>query len=204
MVAREHIMEMLRGYVTLDPGLPRPNPTHAAWQEPPHQTVSNAQSASLPETVDVVIIGSGITGCSVARTLLSAEPGSALRVTVLEARGAVSGATGRNGGHLLSDSASLVPNLVSALGAEGAAQVAHFSDANILRIKELVASLSSDDREASEFRSVIGTAGFEKGGPFEAATANLSTLHAAVGSSGRATTMAVATSSEASQVRISQ
>lgn len=200
MAAPEYIMETLRGYMTLDPGLPRSHPTSSAWQELPHQTVSNAQSASLPGTADVVIIGSGITGCSVAHALLSAESGPALRVTVLEARDAVSGATGRNGGHLLSDSVSLVPNLVSTLGTEGAAEVARFSDANILRIRELVASLSNSDREASEFRNVISTAGFDKGGPFEAATDSLSMLHAAVGSSGRATTTLVGASGEASQV----
>jgi glycine/D-amino acid oxidase-like deaminating enzyme len=51
-------------------------------------------NTALPRHVDVLIIGSGITGVSCARTLLRKGPPS-LRVLVLEARDVCSGATGR-------------------------------------------------------------------------------------------------------------
>jgi glycine/D-amino acid oxidase-like deaminating enzyme len=60
----------------------------------------------LASSADVVIIGSGITGASIARTLLqnrvrSASSTSHPAVVILEARDICSGATGRNGGHIL-------------------------------------------------------------------------------------------------------
>ncbi|VDC07026.1 unnamed protein product [Peniophora sp. CBMAI 1063] len=84
------------------PGLPASSPSSATtepfWMVPP-ATIADHQPEKLPETVDVVIIGSGITGASVARALLD-EHGSGLKVLMLEARAACSGATGRNGGHV--------------------------------------------------------------------------------------------------------
>lgn len=87
-----------------DPGRPCSNPTRSFWLLKPHPHVSQHQSAELPSEVDVVIIGSGITGIAVAKTLLEPPDGKAqgepLRVAMLEAREACSGATGRNGGHI--------------------------------------------------------------------------------------------------------
>ncbi|KAF4537470.1 putative FAD dependent oxidoreductase [Lasiodiplodia theobromae] len=78
--------------------------TESFWLKEPHPTVARAQSGALPEKVDIAIIGSGITGLSVAWTILQTakqhgrNPPS---VVILEARDACSGATGRNGGHVL-------------------------------------------------------------------------------------------------------
>jgi glycine/D-amino acid oxidase-like deaminating enzyme len=55
-------------------------------------------SGPLPEDVDTVIIGAGMTGASVARHVAQLEPERAARTLVLDARGAAGGATGRNGG----------------------------------------------------------------------------------------------------------
>ncbi|CAK7267880.1 hypothetical protein SEPCBS57363_002814 [Sporothrix epigloea] len=86
--------------------LPRDHPTTPFWQDPPDAAVADLRSTSkLPSTVDVAIVGSGITGTSIAYHLLgldedfqtfTSEPPSIL---MLEARQACSGATGRNGGH---------------------------------------------------------------------------------------------------------
>jgi glycine/D-amino acid oxidase-like deaminating enzyme len=56
----------------------------------------------LCERADVVIVGSGITGASVARTVLreGEKLGAGVKVVMLEARGVCSGATGRNGGNV--------------------------------------------------------------------------------------------------------
>lgn len=86
------------------PGLPVANPTAPLWTVPPSPIAKHRPDA-LPRHADVVIIGSGITGTSVARTLLDhaserEEKGSArnidrLSVVMLEARDVCSGATGR-------------------------------------------------------------------------------------------------------------
>lgn len=90
-----------------DPGIPNPDSTTSSfWLKNPHPTLSQAQSKSLPEQAEIVIIGSGITAASVAYTLLldkSPEDISpiAKKIVILEARDFCSGATGRNGGHIL-------------------------------------------------------------------------------------------------------
>jgi monoamine oxidase len=75
--------------------LPVPFPTQSYWQTPPHRLAS--YRSPFPETADVVIIGSGITGVSIARNLLELAP--SLTLVIIEARQLCSGATGRNGGH---------------------------------------------------------------------------------------------------------
>lgn len=81
-----------------DPSLPVSNPTASYWQQPLHKGLAGTKSKILPQRRGVVIIGSGITGCSVASELLS--NGYNNTVTVLEARKVCSGATGRNGGRI--------------------------------------------------------------------------------------------------------
>ncbi|KAK4246778.1 FAD dependent oxidoreductase-domain-containing protein [Corynascus novoguineensis] len=95
------------GTLTLPPaGLPSRNPTRSYWlREPSAALLGHRSTPELPETADVVVVGSGITGAFAARFL---KDGLALdgrgrggdqRVLMLEAREACSGATGRNGGH---------------------------------------------------------------------------------------------------------
>jgi len=101
---------MARHFNRRDPGLP---PTVSSQPSPlptPHSTTSfwhTAPSAllkghrttrELPQTADVVVIGSGITGTSAAHHLLSLSD-EKIHVVMLEAREACWGATGRNGGH---------------------------------------------------------------------------------------------------------
>jgi hypothetical protein len=76
---------------------PRPNPTVSYWQDPPDADIADfASGQTVPETADTIIIGSGITGTSIAYGLLnSSKPAG--KVIMLEARQACSGATGRNG-----------------------------------------------------------------------------------------------------------
>lgn len=90
-----------------DPGIPIPfrDATKSFWLKHPHPILAKAQSSTLPAEADIVIIGSGISGTSIARTILEGynEKGniSKPKVVILEARDACSGATGRNGGHVL-------------------------------------------------------------------------------------------------------
>ena len=57
----------------------------------------------LPESSDIVIIGAGYAGISAAYHLVNShldDSASKKSITILEARGVCTGATGRNGGHL--------------------------------------------------------------------------------------------------------
>ncbi|KIN08850.1 hypothetical protein OIDMADRAFT_141111 [Oidiodendron maius Zn] len=86
-----------------DPGLPVRNPTSSYWLfDPPFPSLAECKSHHLPKEADVVIIGSGITGAAVAKTVLQewARKGEDKKLVVLEAREICSGATGRNGGHI--------------------------------------------------------------------------------------------------------
>ena len=78
--------------------------TRSYWQDPPDRIADERTTESLPQEADVVIVGSGMTGAAVAWNLLKhipvadgLAPERKLSVVMLEARGACSGATGRNG-----------------------------------------------------------------------------------------------------------
>ncbi|EJD52483.1 nucleotide-binding domain-containing protein [Auricularia subglabra TFB-10046 SS5] len=86
--------QRVQARVQADPGLPVSNPSRSFWMHP-HARLPRSE---LPVYADVVILGSGITAASVARTLHAEQPG--ISVVVLDARDACGGATGRNGGHL--------------------------------------------------------------------------------------------------------
>lgn len=85
-----------RGIV--DPGIPVDISlsTKSFWLSEP-VAFSRLQSPWI-DVADVVIVGSGITGASLARTLYQKIP--TLKVVVVDARDICSGATGRNGGHI--------------------------------------------------------------------------------------------------------
>jgi FAD dependent oxidoreductase len=75
--------------------LPRPNPTISYWQTPVADIADRRTTAELPEAVDFLIVGSGISGASIAYNILTREPNAS--VLLIEARQAASGASGRNG-----------------------------------------------------------------------------------------------------------
>jgi FAD dependent oxidoreductase len=75
--------------------LPVATPSKSYWQIPPSRLAS--YRSPFPERSDVVILGSGLTGVSVARAL--SEQDNSLGIVLLDARKLCSGATGRNGGH---------------------------------------------------------------------------------------------------------
>ncbi|TKA74359.1 hypothetical protein B0A55_05509 [Friedmanniomyces simplex] len=86
--------------------LPTETSSTSFWHSQPSPLLlAHRSTRNLPQTADVVIIGSGITGASVAHHLLASQNGSSkdegsrLNVAMLEAREACWGATGRNGGH---------------------------------------------------------------------------------------------------------
>jgi hypothetical protein len=79
----------------IPPDLPRHNPIQSYWQDPPDEIADCRTTPDLPEEADLVIVGAGVSGASIAYNLLSSDPG--LNIVLLEARQAASGASGRNG-----------------------------------------------------------------------------------------------------------
>jgi hypothetical protein len=111
------------------PGLPCEKPTRSYWQDdPPFPELTDIRSDELPSQADVVIIGSGITGASVARTLLEevSRKGRQISIVVLEARQLVSGATGRNGGHIKASAYESFDFIHSKHGGKDSAEAVRF------------------------------------------------------------------------------
>lgn len=105
------------------PGLPSPHPTVSYWQDPPSH-LAHLGTSQPPSSVDILIVGSGITGATLAYHILQgASPPSVL---MLEARTACSGATGRNGGHTKCASYREFLDNMESLGEEEAARITRF------------------------------------------------------------------------------
>src|SRR6202521_1321323 len=83
------------------------------WLTTTEMPASNGQG-SLPEVVDVAVIGAGFTGLSAARTL--AKRGA--KVAVLESETIGWGASSRNGGMVLTGMKLGVNKLISIYGSE--------------------------------------------------------------------------------------
>jgi glycine/D-amino acid oxidase-like deaminating enzyme len=135
-----------------DPGLPSQNPTKAFWQEPPNLNLENVQSPTLPKELDVVVIGSGITGASVANTLLSGSKD--LRIVILEARTVTSGATGRNGGHIKETPFHEYSQLAEQYGKDAAQKLIRFRLSHLDALVSFTQKLGEDAVHDSEIRKV--------------------------------------------------
>ncbi|THH06507.1 hypothetical protein EW146_g9590 [Bondarzewia mesenterica] len=165
------------------PGLPVPNPTTSFWTIPPAHIATHRPDA-LPAYADVVIIGSGITGTSVARTLFEydgrdlvdrqvddAEKASmgqgGLSVVMLEARETCSGATGRNGGHINPPLFHDFSELKSRYGLDTARRIIRFRLAHLpelIRVaEEEGARTESQIREVESLDVYYRTDTFEEG-----------------------------------------
>ncbi|KAJ9621075.1 hypothetical protein H2204_012056 [Knufia peltigerae] len=122
------IWQTLTTRLSRDPGTPVDDPTISFWQEPPLPIAQHA-SSRLPKDADIVIIGSGITGISTALHLLRRDP--KLNIVMLEARTAISGATGRNGGHIKAVPWADYYALKEAYGKESAMKITKFRLAHL-------------------------------------------------------------------------
>ncbi|KAF9875173.1 putative FAD dependent oxidoreductase [Colletotrichum karsti] len=138
--------------LTRNPGLPADQPTASYWQQPLHSQLAGIQSSSLPEERDVVIIGSGITACSVARELLNA--GQGMKLTVLEAREICSGATGRNGGRINCMAVLDFEKYCRKFGRQAAIKIVRFELAHFDELMAAATELGPEEFERSEIREV--------------------------------------------------
>ncbi|CAG7946144.1 unnamed protein product [Penicillium olsonii] len=97
------------------------------------------QTTPFPTETDVLIIGGGYVGASAAYHILAEnKQETPPRVTLVEARGLCSGATGRNGGHLRPDIYSATALFNERHGLEAAAEVVRFEVSHLKVIEDLV------------------------------------------------------------------
>lgn len=176
----KHISPIL-AFVSLalaqDPGLPNANPSISYWQLPPLEGVADHQSAQLPTEADVVIIGSGISGTSIAWHLLKeANRTTPLRIAMLEARQACSGATGRNGGHIRPSSYSEYAGAKEAVTQDEAAKITRLRSAHVEALISAASSLPEDGRQAAEARVVDSIDAFFDEGQWKTAVEQMEVL----------------------------
>ncbi|KAK7968914.1 hypothetical protein PG988_007987 [Apiospora saccharicola] len=123
-----------------NPLLPVANPTLSYWRSEPHRLDSHRSTEQLPETCDVVIIGAGFSGVSVAYNLSSRginDESPPPFILLLEARQVCSGATGRNGGHVKLKTTSIM-SIIKNHRVEVADQFAALVRAQIDALKAIV------------------------------------------------------------------
>ncbi|KAI0380780.1 FAD dependent oxidoreductase [Hypomontagnella monticulosa] len=117
---------------------PVPNATVPYWRTELHELDSHRSTPELPERQDIVIVGAGFAGAALAHYLLKDNTMGQPSITILEAREACSGATGRNGGHLRPDLFVSVASRMQTHGIETANEVALFEVANAKAVADLV------------------------------------------------------------------
>ncbi|OCK78777.1 FAD dependent oxidoreductase [Lepidopterella palustris CBS 459.81] len=148
---------------------PHPHPLPSYWHTPRSPLSSHRTSATLPETANTVIIGSGISGAMIAWNLLRQQAQNpsppAGDIVMLEAREACGGATGRNGGHTKAASYRSYAEHKAQLGPEEALKIVRMEHANILATHAF-ADEQGIDCEAQQCDTVdiiYDKATFEKG-----------------------------------------
>ncbi|KAJ5397776.1 FAD dependent oxidoreductase [Penicillium cosmopolitanum] len=112
----------------VDPKTPLPNYTSPYWHISPHKH-ANHQSAWPKGIVDVVIIGSGISGMTLARTLVKRNLG--LDIVLVDSRQLCAGATGRNGGHIKTMTFAMWAERKKIFGLEEAIRISLFEDSHL-------------------------------------------------------------------------
>ena len=120
--------------------LPVKNPTQSFWHRDLDALSEHRSTEALPKHSDVVIIGAGYAGIATAYHLVKDRrpEDPELSITILEARSACSGATGRNGGHVRPDLYGHIPDYIEKYGLDAAVELAEFEIAHVWAIKELI------------------------------------------------------------------
>ncbi|ETW78513.1 hypothetical protein HETIRDRAFT_459844 [Heterobasidion irregulare TC 32-1] len=132
--------------------LPVPNPTQSFWLDSsPDANPLGREGSDVPLTsdADVCIIGSGISGVSAAYHLSKATEADPklgpLKAVILEARDFCSGATGRNGGHLVSNAFLEFGANKAVWGVEDAIRAVALEDYTVSQITTLVKTQNLTD-----------------------------------------------------------
>jgi glycine/D-amino acid oxidase-like deaminating enzyme len=121
-------------------GFPIDNPTKSYWQTPPLPISDHRTTPHLPSKAEYCIVGSGITGASIAYKLLNANPTA--QILMLEGRTACSGATGRNGGHCRAGRYLSFADDLAKWGAEEALKLEALERATVQNVAQLARDLN--------------------------------------------------------------
>jgi len=153
----------LRARISQSPGLPGSNPTISFWeQDPPHPDLVKIQSPVLSTEAEIVIIGSGITGAAIAKTILEEWAGGqagkgieeSRKIVVLEAREICSGATGRNGGQIKVVPYDAYVRIKKRLGSKAAKKIVEFQMRHLQHLLEVARDEGWDDAECRKVETV--------------------------------------------------
>ncbi|KAH8429253.1 NAD(P)/FAD-dependent oxidoreductase [Aspergillus melleus] len=129
----------------MKPSLPFPNSTLSIW----HRTTRSFpylhanRSNDVPPCTKYLIIGSGISGALTAYELLRTGV-KGEDIIILEAREAVSGATGRNAGHIRPDAFRGFPGYAAVHGPEQARKILENERVVLERVREFVTANGVD------------------------------------------------------------
>nr|POE63408.1 gamma-glutamylputrescine oxidoreductase [Quercus suber] len=125
--------------------LPVATPLPSFWlaENHDHAFAAHRTTPDLPAHTDVLIIGAGYAGTATAWHLIKdgRQPDHLRRkplVTLLDARGVCSGATGRNGGHIRPDLYGHIPKYIAREGIEAAVELAEFEIRHVSALKQVV------------------------------------------------------------------
>jgi glycine/D-amino acid oxidase-like deaminating enzyme len=157
------VEKILEELLCAEPTFPSKQPTECYWQSPAH-ALASIQSIELPRRTDTLVIGSGITGVSVAKHLLEQQD-STQTVTIVDARTLCSGATGRNGGQVVTFGGLYYDKLKQTLGREEASKVLRFERETCEAVYETAKRYAANE---SEIRKVTRVMAFEVADSMEA------------------------------------
>ena len=139
------------------PRLPVENSTKSFWQQrPPFPKLVDIKSDKLPASADIVIIGSGMSGASIAHTILQECRSLDItkRVVLVEGRTICSGATGRNGGHIKASSYAEYAKFKKRFGAKSAKKILAFYMKHLPLLTELARVEGYEKGEARQVLTV--------------------------------------------------
>ena len=167
LLSLRHEYAALQKRVQAEPELPYGRSrTQSYWTIP----ALKIDKTPLQAHADVLIIGTGVTGCSVARTLLNYHEQHPLTIVMLDAAdGVCDGATGRNGGHINPELA--YSRLKAKYGEASAKLITRFRLAHIDELRRVAEK--EEVLEASQCREVETLDVFLDQGAFEEAVAGL-------------------------------
>lgn len=125
---------------------PVSDPLPAFWSRDRDDFHEHRTTAELPAEADIVVIGAGYAGASVAWHLAhDGEEGTPARsIVMLEARGVCEGATGRNGGHMRPDYYGHIPHYIERDGLQAAVELAEFEISHVQALKKFIAKEKID------------------------------------------------------------
>ena len=123
---------------TMKTELPVNNPIKSFWLTAEDEFATYRTKGELPQETDIIIIGSGYAGSTLAYYLYENDKTAKKSILMLEARNVCSGATARNGGHLKPDLYSQYKYFKSKYGEKGAAEIINFEHSHLKAVKEVV------------------------------------------------------------------